>query len=529
MRQNQIKRNNRNEHPLWSSQAFTYGDGLLVGVDARQTATGLESRSLKHSELMAALNRSEAKPVVLLDACFSGLVNSNESVAPGLQPLQLAELSGAGRAVVMTAAASDQYAGPLPGSRTARPAFSYLALGALRGWGDKNQDGAISAAEVVAYSGGVMGALVNGREQTPEISGTDTSEALVKSAGEHGPDISEMARKLSAGEDVVFNGDGLVLGSLPQLNLRDIDRSEMSGDIDIGKIDLEREKMLEEKYIRLQEAKQQVEVARRAADNDITGLKQMSAWCQLAEMEDPNPYRKEAAKACSQATSYVEQRRRLVVAMDADWETVKGFMQLQHRSIDDKRKVVEALLEAYGFLTEQTPIQAAVLASKYLARGELPPMESIEDPETLAQAKEAEAKREQQERDEAAQRLAEEKTAFEASGETQRKWGVGLIGTGVSLAGLGVIFAGITKWRYDELKSTCGNTGPGCSSDDRTVVHALGLLADWSFGISAATLLTGIIVRATVPRWKENEHELELSLAPTPKGKGATLGLGGTF
>ncbi|HUT79074.1 MAG TPA: caspase family protein, partial [Polyangia bacterium] len=109
--------------------APTAGDGLLVGVDARQTATGLESRSLRHGEALATLNRSSARPVIVLDACFSGQTSGGESVVPGLQPLRLADLPDAGRAVVMTAAASDQYAGPLPGSRTARPAFSYLALG----------------------------------------------------------------------------------------------------------------------------------------------------------------------------------------------------------------------------------------------------------------------------------------------------------------------------------------------------------------------------------------------------------------
>jgi hypothetical protein len=48
---------------------------------------------------------------------------------------------------VLSAGKGDQFAGPLPG--LGRPAFSWLVLGALRGWGDADRDGTVTAREAV--------------------------------------------------------------------------------------------------------------------------------------------------------------------------------------------------------------------------------------------------------------------------------------------------------------------------------------------------------------------------------------------
>jgi len=354
------------------------GDGLLLGVDVRQTAESLEARSLRRGDALAALNRSQGQPVLVLDACFSGRTGGGDAVVEGLMPVRNADLPPAGRAIVMTAAAGDQYAGPLPGA--AKPAFSYLALGALRGWGDANGDGRVTAAETVAYASNAMGALVNGREQTPDLAGGDSSYTL-SSGREEGPDISDLARMLSEGEDVQFNQDGLVLGELPTLNLQDLSRGAIDGDVDLSKLSIDEMKKREELFLKLQSAKRKVESARSASQNDPTGEKQQKAWCELSEMEDPNPYRAEAEAACSQATSYVEQRRRLVIAMERDWEKVKYLMGLQSYSVDDKKKVLRAFLRSYAVLSEQKPMRAANVAWKDFKAGRAPSIVRIESAE----------------------------------------------------------------------------------------------------------------------------------------------------
>jgi formylglycine-generating enzyme required for sulfatase activity len=166
-------------------------DGILVGADAQQTVESLYHRSVRRKELLELLGRGpQAKTVVVLDACFSGQVGDGISLVKGLQPLlPVAKLSGAklDRMVVMTAGASNQFAGPLPGAP--RPAFSYLLLGALRGWGDLDRDGKVTAEEAVEYARDAIKTVVKDRRQTPELGGELHRAVLGRTGGERGPDL----------------------------------------------------------------------------------------------------------------------------------------------------------------------------------------------------------------------------------------------------------------------------------------------------------------------------------------------------
>lgn len=146
-------------------------DGLLVGADAQQRADSLYERSLTRTELLALLAKGkQAKTVVLLDACFSGKSSSGQALVKGLQPLLLAEscpASAEPRLVLLSAAKSDQFAGPLPKAARMRPAFSYLALGALRGWA-ANASGDVTAGGLVHFTEKAL-RLAKDRRQTPEL------------------------------------------------------------------------------------------------------------------------------------------------------------------------------------------------------------------------------------------------------------------------------------------------------------------------------------------------------------------------
>ena len=72
---------------------------------------------------------------------------------------------------MLTAGRGDQFAGPLPG--LGRPAFSWLALGALRGWGDRDRDGVVTAQEAVDFANDRLVELVNDRTQEPQVAGRD--------------------------------------------------------------------------------------------------------------------------------------------------------------------------------------------------------------------------------------------------------------------------------------------------------------------------------------------------------------------
>lgn len=164
-------------------------DGVLVGVDAQQTAESLYARSVRQKELLELLGKgAQAKTLAIVDACFSGSTGSGALVA-GLQPLL--PVSAATtldvKATVLSAGAGNQFAGPLPG--VARPAFSYLVLGALRGWGDADADGMVTATEAVTYARSTIGMVVKGRAQTPEVAFGDGNAILAGSAKEKGPDL----------------------------------------------------------------------------------------------------------------------------------------------------------------------------------------------------------------------------------------------------------------------------------------------------------------------------------------------------
>lgn len=164
------------------------GDGgMLVGVDAQQNAMSLQARSVRIDELEAALSGAQAEVLLVQDACFSGK-SSGGDLAPGLAPLKAVSTRLSPQWTVLSAGQNNEYAGPL--SDGSRPAFSYLVLGALRGWGDANDDGTVTAAEAVDYASDAIFQTITGRTQRPQHTGPD----LPLSTGrERGPSLAGLA------------------------------------------------------------------------------------------------------------------------------------------------------------------------------------------------------------------------------------------------------------------------------------------------------------------------------------------------
>jgi len=189
-------------------------DGLLVGADASASASGIYGRSVARSEVAEILGAgSQERTVVVLDACFSGKSGSGDALVKGLQPLVPVSATVDDRVTMLTATQRDQFAGPLPGA--ARPAFSYLLLGALRGWGDADGDRRVTAGEATRYVRDVMLALVTDRTQEPELQGA--GDGWVLSGGrEAGPDLAQFvvgaAGADSSSSDASGSG-GLSVGS----------------------------------------------------------------------------------------------------------------------------------------------------------------------------------------------------------------------------------------------------------------------------------------------------------------------------
>lgn len=144
-------------------------DGVMVGMDARANVRSLQGRGVAQRELLEIFSQGlQRDTVMVIDACFSGVTEDGESLAPGTQPvIPLVMAPETERVLILSAARADEVAGELPGAN--RPAFSYLLLGALSGW-SANEDGEVSAAGAIAFVERHLRA-VPGRTQTPVLHG----------------------------------------------------------------------------------------------------------------------------------------------------------------------------------------------------------------------------------------------------------------------------------------------------------------------------------------------------------------------
>ena len=167
------------------------GSPIFVDVDARQTTDSFQLQ-LKQDELLNEL-KEEHDVIALIDACFSGRDSQGLAFLAGTQFAAPVSLKSIPQVTLLTAGAGNQYAGSLPS--LGRPAFSYLALGALRGWGDQDNDGVVRLSEVHQYTRNVLDSLLEDRDQTPELRGSH--DWAVSSGQEQGPNLYDFRKEAS--------------------------------------------------------------------------------------------------------------------------------------------------------------------------------------------------------------------------------------------------------------------------------------------------------------------------------------------
>jgi hypothetical protein len=175
-------------------------DGMLVLADAQQDPQSLYSRSMSQEWLLKTLEDGKhTETIAVIDACFSGRTENGGALAEGLQPLIATQDLYIGGTTVLSAGKHDEFAGPLPGSIPIadRPAFSYLALGALLGWGDSNADKEVTIQEVSEYTNLALKSTLVGREQHPQMN-TENPEGVLGIGTMAGPDFTDIQRDSKA-------------------------------------------------------------------------------------------------------------------------------------------------------------------------------------------------------------------------------------------------------------------------------------------------------------------------------------------
>ncbi|MBI5242519.1 MAG: SUMF1/EgtB/PvdO family nonheme iron enzyme [Elusimicrobia bacterium] len=391
-------------------------DGLLVAWDAQQTAVGLKSRSFRQKDLLLALSKSKAQTIaVVLDACFSGKDEGGRELVKGLQPIvNVAPASSMdARFAVLSAARADEFAGRLPGVE--RPAFSYLALGALRGWADSGSDRNVTAGKIQDYAAQAFRATVRDRSQHPTVMG-NADAVLGRSAGEKGPDLGEMAKAETpaAGGGIEFKVSALpevpranapssaAFGGVPRAHAPG--ELAQAGGIDFGSVDVDAlekydvvvkfekgEASAVEKAAKWRElgkavkayadtaSKRALEWDDFAADaafnaaleddkSDAAAEQKAAIWRAVA-LKAPK-HAQAAQKRAQDWDRYAEElraaeeaRARRAEIRDKDWQKLKRLLALSVVGEEDKRKFALTFVKAYGKTMEDNPYMPELLSA----------------------------------------------------------------------------------------------------------------------------------------------------------------------
>lgn len=168
-------------------------EAIFLGVDTRATVNSFDEQ-LTQLELINIL-KEEHDVIAFIDTCFSGRSDDGIAFLQGTQFAMLTSIDQVPKATIFTAAEHNEYAGTIYGLH--RPAFSYLALGALRGWADKDDNG-VSLEEIHQYTSKTLQTLVQGRTQQPTFWSDGRSEYIATYGKEKGPDISKIVDHMIA-------------------------------------------------------------------------------------------------------------------------------------------------------------------------------------------------------------------------------------------------------------------------------------------------------------------------------------------
>jgi TPR repeat protein len=280
------------------------GSGLLVGVDAQPEVDSLQQRSVSQSQILEALEGSPAaRVVVLIDACFSGRAPSGKPLVERLQPIVAEAVPRAEpRLTLLTAAASNEYAGPLRG--LSRPPFSYLVLGGLRGWADADGDGKVTAGELRTYAARTIRMLATDRRQNPTLHGG--AEVVLGNAWEKGPDLGALARGSGAPDPVEVAPPALP--SLPkQIPIEALEAFDRA--------------------VKLEKVGSPTEIS--------------EAWTMLEGIKGENPYR-----------GYAQKKNEWWLAAarhaPAEWEKLKRLVAIDVVSMKEKAEAVKRFRAGFG-------------------------------------------------------------------------------------------------------------------------------------------------------------------------------------
>jgi hypothetical protein len=157
------------------------GARLLLGDDVRADPVAFGARGIPVDEIRTLAGSGGGAVNLIVDACYSGLGRGGDELIAGKRFLVPASARPrTPSALEWSAASADQLSGPLDAVQ--HGAFTYFAVGALRGWADGHldgtRDGRVTAEEAHMY---VRDALrtVQVVDQVPELAALDSGKRVL--------------------------------------------------------------------------------------------------------------------------------------------------------------------------------------------------------------------------------------------------------------------------------------------------------------------------------------------------------------
>lgn len=170
---------------------------MLLGDDARATASSFLARGVTAEEL-GDIATTGGRAFMVVDACQSGTSRDGNALIPGTRAvIPVEEFAVPGALTLWTSTSPGQLANPYPPVR--HGAFTYFAVGALRGWADGelggSPDGVVTVEEAKAYVDRSLRGLQV--DQQPALLGkADPARTVVLRSNrlERGPPAAELTK-----------------------------------------------------------------------------------------------------------------------------------------------------------------------------------------------------------------------------------------------------------------------------------------------------------------------------------------------
>jgi formylglycine-generating enzyme required for sulfatase activity len=155
---------------------------LLLPENTPADADGYEESGVKVSELQRLAGAGGGEVILITDACFTGAGRDGSTLVAGGRSFVPGVATAVGGAAQWDAAQPNQVAGPLDAVQ--HGAFTYFAIGAMRGWADGqlsgSRDEVVTTEEANAYVDEALRS-VGIRDQRPSLVGASSYERTLAS------------------------------------------------------------------------------------------------------------------------------------------------------------------------------------------------------------------------------------------------------------------------------------------------------------------------------------------------------------